>query len=77
MAMCKVLNNFDYDSLRLLAHQMKGAGGSYGYQMLTEAARAIEEAAKREDVEAGKTDLDELESFCRAVDRGRKTSIKI
>ncbi|MCP3687769.1 MAG: response regulator, partial [Gammaproteobacteria bacterium] len=48
-AMRKVLNNFDYDGLRRLAHQMKGAGGSYGYQVLTEAAKVLEEKAKAKD----------------------------
>ncbi|MBS1259574.1 MAG: Sensor histidine kinase RcsC [Candidatus Scalindua arabica] len=76
-SMRKVLESGDHDGLRRLAHQMKGAGGSYGYPMLTEAAKAIEEAAKAEDVKAGTVALDKLEAFCRSVIRGRETNITI
>ena len=74
-AMRKVLGSGDYDGLRRLAHQMKGAGGSYGYPMLTEAAKILEGAAKANDVESCTTALDELEVLCQAVDRGRKVQI--
>ncbi len=74
-SMREALESGDYDGLCRLAHQMKGAGGSYGYPMLTEAAKAIEDAAKAKDVEASTTALDELESLCQAVGRGRKVQI--
>ncbi len=54
---------------------MKGAGGSYGYLMLTETAKLIEEAAKMEDAKTGKTILDKLELLCLAVERGRKVQV--
>jgi signal transduction histidine kinase/DNA-binding response OmpR family regulator len=76
-SMRKVLESGDHDGLRRIAHQMKGAGGSYGYPMLTEAAKALEEAAKAEDAKAGTLALDKLEVFCQAVDRGRKVNITI
>ncbi len=62
----------DHEGLGRLAHQMKGAGGSYGYPMLTVAAKVLEEAAKARDVEACTTALDEFEALCQAVIRGRK-----
>ncbi len=74
-AMRKVLMDGDYDGLCRLAHQMKGAGGSYGYQMLTDAAKVLEAAAKAEDTKAGTTALNELEALCQAADRGRKVHI--
>ncbi len=61
----------DLEDLRRLAHQMKGAGGSYGYPMLTVAAKVLEEAAKAKDVEACTAALDELEALCQAVIGGR------
>ncbi len=70
-----MLKGGDYESLRRLAHQMKGAGGSYGYPMLTEAAKELEEAAIASDVEAGTTALDKLEVLCQAVARGRNVQI--
>ncbi len=71
-SMRKVLKNGDHEGLRRLAHQMKGAGGSYGYPMLTEVAKTLEEAAKAEDVETCTTALYEFEVLCHAVDQGRK-----
>ena len=39
----------DCNKLRQLAHQMKGSGGSYGYQILTESAKKLEDEAKNRD----------------------------
>jgi len=41
-----------WDLLRRLAHQMKGAGGSYGYACLSDAARELESHAERKDAES-------------------------
>ena len=41
--MRKVPECGDHDGLRRLAHQIKGVSRSYGYPMLTEAAKALEE----------------------------------
>jgi hypothetical protein len=51
---------------------MKGAGGSYGYPMLTKVAKTLEEAAKAGDIETCTTALDEFEVLCHAADQGRK-----
>ena len=39
----------DYETIRSLAHSLKGAGGGYGFDALTEIAAAIEQAAKAKD----------------------------
>jgi len=65
------LNNGDHDRLRRLAHQMKGAGGSYGYPQLTQAARLLEDAAKAGDVEAATLALAEFAEMSAAALRGR------
>ena len=36
----------DYDKIRLLGHSMKGSGGGYGFQRITELGADIEQAAK-------------------------------
>jgi HPt (histidine-containing phosphotransfer) domain-containing protein len=40
----------DYTTLCQLGHQMKGTGGGYGFNVLTEFGSAIEHAAKASDV---------------------------
>ncbi len=74
-AMREELEAGDLEGLRRLAHQMKGAGGSYGYPMLTEAGKMIEDAAKKRDVEACAEAMDELASLCQAVIRGRDVKV--
>ena len=44
--MSKALANNGFEELRRLSHQLKGAGGGYGYTSLTEKARQLEDAAK-------------------------------
>jgi HPt (histidine-containing phosphotransfer) domain-containing protein len=63
-----------HSELRRLAHQLKGAGGSYGYPQLTEAAAALESAAKDEDTEAATLKLGEMASLCAAIRAGLKAS---
>ncbi|MDP6546897.1 MAG: response regulator [Phycisphaerae bacterium] len=72
--MTEALENNCHDELRRLAHQLKGAGGGYGYQSLTEAARVLEDAAKAEDIEAAKLAMNELNRLCRSVADGWETA---
>ena len=43
-AMLEKSNASDWEGLRLAAHQLKGAGGSYGFAPLTPAATRLEDA---------------------------------
>lgn len=46
VAMQEAILAQDFDSVRNLSHGMKGAGGSYGFDRVTEMAAIIEQAAK-------------------------------
>jgi HPt (histidine-containing phosphotransfer) domain-containing protein len=59
-----------WDVLRRLAHQMKGAGGSYGYACLTDAAGELESHANQGDAEAAMLALDHLAHLCERVRAG-------
>lgn len=48
MAMQSALNSGDLDQVRVLAHQLKGAAGGYGFASLGEAAALVESAVKEE-----------------------------
>ena len=61
----------DGSTLASLAHQLKGAGGGYGYPVVSEAAAELEQLAKEEDWEMIGTTLVKLESICAAILRGR------
>ncbi len=46
-----LLRKKDYDGIRMLGHKMKGAGASYGFDVVSDIGRAIEAAAKQEAAE--------------------------
>ncbi|TAL08527.1 MAG: Hpt domain-containing protein [Nitrospirae bacterium] len=39
----------DFEAVRILGHSMKGAGGGYGFDAITEIGAALEQAAKGKD----------------------------
>ncbi len=58
--MRKAIEAEDFDNLRVLAHQLKGAGGGHGYQILTETAATIETHATVGGTAECRSGLDEL-----------------
>jgi PAS domain S-box-containing protein len=61
-----------WDLLRRLAHQLKGAGGSYGYACLTDAARELESHANQGDVEGAVLALNNLARLCERIQAGHR-----
>jgi CheY-like chemotaxis protein len=57
----------DFDRVRVLAHNMKGSGTSYGFPNLTELGRRLEQSAKQSDHEAVQSDFDRLGDYLRRV----------
>lgn len=53
----------DYGTIRLLGHRMKGDGGSFGLDRISEIGAALEEAAGIADVEGMHRSLEELVDF--------------
>jgi signal transduction histidine kinase/CheY-like chemotaxis protein/HPt (histidine-containing phosphotransfer) domain-containing protein len=62
----------DVLALRRLAHQLRGAGGGYGFPEITEAAASLEEAVARGDASTIRSDIEGLASVCA---RARATDI--
>lgn len=57
----------DLDALRGAAHQLKGSGGGYGYPILTELARELEERAKAGTLEECAKQVDELKEVAKRI----------
>jgi len=53
----------DYETVRTVAHGMKGAGGSYGFDRITDMAAVVEQAAKTGDASTIERDLPALGSY--------------
>jgi HPt (histidine-containing phosphotransfer) domain-containing protein len=64
----------DMPELAALAHWLKGAGGSMGFDVLSEPAMAIEAAAKSADRAAASTVLAELHRLEHRILRGAQVS---
>jgi len=45
------LKNGDLETIRILGHSMKGSGGGYGFDSITDIGAALEQAAKDSDTE--------------------------
>ena len=58
----------DFQQVRLLGHSMKGAGGGYGFDPITDYASRIEEAALREDALAIEAAVGELADYLARVE---------
>ena len=59
-----------YEELQRYAHQLKGAGGCYGYPSLTDACKLLEDAAKARDHAAAGAAVDAVAVLCQAIQDG-------
>jgi CheY-like chemotaxis protein/HPt (histidine-containing phosphotransfer) domain-containing protein len=59
-----------YEDLQRLAHRLKGAGGSYGYPLLTDASKKLEDACKVGDGNAANIAIGQVAAICQAIQRG-------
>jgi CheY-like chemotaxis protein/HPt (histidine-containing phosphotransfer) domain-containing protein len=64
-----------FEDLQRLAHRMKGSGSNYGYPMLTETAKELEDAAKARDVQSAAQALHKIALLCMAIQNGYHNTI--
>ncbi|BFU95911.1 MAG: conserved protein of unknown function [Nitrospira sp.] len=57
----------DFKTVRLLGHRMKGDGGGYGFDAISEIGEALEQAATREDRTVIAKQTDRLEDYLNRV----------
>ena len=60
------VNEFSLDSIRIFGHNIKGSGGMYGFNEITNFGLLIETAAKAGDLESIKSNLRELRIFLKS-----------
>ena len=60
------LENKSFDTLRTFGHNIKGSGGMYGFNEVTELGAVIETAAKDEDLALIKSNLSSLDLFLKS-----------
>ena len=61
------LEQGDYETIRFLGHTMKGSGGGYGFDTISEIGQFLEEGAKRRDVQEIEKWLNRLSTYLDSV----------
>jgi hypothetical protein len=64
----EALNRADFETARILGHSMKGSGGGYGFDGITDIGRDIEVAATQSDPIAIRTHVDALALYLARVE---------
>ncbi len=57
----------DFEKIRFVGHDMKGSGGGYGFQGISDIGNRLEAAAKNSDAETVETCIRELSDYLRRV----------
>ena len=68
IAMLEALDRGDFATVESLGHGMKGAGGSWGFQAITDIGAALEQAAMSADTDASRKQVDELSKYLDRVE---------
>ena len=63
-----LLDREDYDSVRRMAHDVKGTGASYGFAPLTNVARSLEQAAMAHDLARMQRALNSMDAYLESVE---------
>ena len=67
-AMLDALDRGDFESVASLGHGMKGAGGSWGFQAITDIGAALELAAESADNDSSRKWVGELSRYLESVE---------
>ena len=65
--MTEALVKSDYETIRILGHSMKGSGGGYGFDDITEIGRSLEGAAKEGNNERIRAIIEELAVYLKQI----------
>lgn len=67
-AMQEAVDQHDLENLQRLAHQLKGSAGGYGFQVITDAAKQLEQSVKTsQDVDNIRREINLLAGLCERV----------
>ncbi len=67
-AIFDALGRKDYDAIAKAGHTMKGVGGGYGFDAITDIGDAIEQAAKQKDPVKIKHCLNQLSNYLQCIE---------
>ena len=67
-SLSKALEDGDFEPIGILGHSMKGSGGGYGFDTITDIGRSLEQAAKSQSSGEIKRLVEELASYLDRVE---------
>ena len=67
-AMLDAVQRGEFETVRVLGHSMKGAGGGYGFDAITEIGAALEQAAKQRNAAEIRNRVHELSRYLDRVE---------
>lgn len=62
------LEDGDFETIRILGHSMKGSGGGYGFDPITDIGAAIEQAAKDSNMEEIRNQIESLSEYINNIE---------
>ena len=68
IAMQDALDRADFETVTVLGHNLRGSGGSFGFQAITDIGGALQQAAESADIDASRKLVGELSSFLQSIE---------
>jgi CheY-like chemotaxis protein len=69
IVMLDALDRVDFETVASLGHQMRGSGGAYGFQPITDICIALQEAGETADEDVSRKCVGELSNYLDGIDR--------
>ena len=64
----ELLEKDDFEKVRIIGHSMKGSGGGYGFDRISEIGKIIEDSSKEKNGNEIKKAVEELSQYLRNVE---------
>ena len=68
IAMLDALDRVDFETLKTLGHQIRGSGGMYGFQAITDIGAGLEQAAEGIDADSSRKWVGALSTYLDRVE---------
>ena len=66
--MLDALDRGDFETVTMLGHQMRGSGGAYGFQAITDISAALQQASESADIDASRKSVGDMSSYLDRVE---------
>ena len=67
-SLSRALETRDFETIRILGHSMKGAGGGYGFDGITDIGQYLEQAGKEQNAEMVRQQVERLADYLERVE---------